>query len=169
MAIIRCTAKLLADLKITLSDESSHPSTWCDWHANLLRIEKKKYILFTNTSTLYSFLLPSNKKAISGNLNQAFRLGLLNNLLADEFTMSEVEDVLKKHQHIEFAKTNNRSVLGSMNDLAFQIETMTYIRGGLDYYDLNEINRQLNRMPMKGIKYELAVDVLQKLLAGSGG
>lgn len=55
--IIRCTQKLLKELQVkplvpdAISDIESR-------HANLLRIDKRKSVLFTHDITLFSFLVP---------------------------------------------------------------------------------------------------------------
>jgi len=168
MGIIRCTAKLLAELKTKPTNGLSQSSAWCDWHANLLWVDRKKCVLFTNNPTLYSFFLPSIKKSILENFEEVFRLNLFKSLIAEGFAEPQVEYVLRQHQHIVIAKTNSRSILGSMNDLAFQIKSMISATGGLANADLSEINRQLNRIPMSAIKYKVSIDELKRLLADAG-
>lgn len=62
------------------------------------------------------------------------------------------------------AKTNSRSILGSMNDLAFQIKCIVHAMGGLVITDLSEINRQLNYIPMSAIKYNVGIEELRRRL-----
>jgi hypothetical protein len=168
MGIIRCTAKLLTELKTKPMNGPSQSYAWCDWHANLLWLDRKKCLLFTNNQTLYSFFLPSMKKPILENFEKVFRLGLFKSLMTEGFAEPQVEYVLSEHQHIVIAKTNSRSILGSMNDLAFQIKSMIYATGGLANADLPEINKQLNRTPMSAIKYKVSIDELKRLLADVG-
>jgi len=168
MGIIRCTAKLLTELKTKPTNGPSQSSAWCDWHANLLWVDRKKCVLFTNNQTLYSFFLPSVKKPTLENFEKIFRLGLFKSLMTEGFAEPQVEYMLREHQHIVIAKTNSRSILGSMNDLAFQIKSMIYATGGLANADLSGINRQLNRIPMSAINYKVSIDELKQLLADAG-
>lgn len=168
MGIIRCTAKLLTELKTKPTNGPSQSPAWCDWHANLLWMDRKKCVLFTNNQTLYSFFLPSMKKPLLRNFEEVFRLGLFKSLMTEGFADPQVGYVLREHQHIVIAKANSRSILGSMNDLAFQIKSMIYATGGLANADLSEINRQLNRIPMRAIKYKVSIDELKQLLADAG-
>ena len=108
------------------------------------------------------------KKLILENFEKIFRLGLFKSLMTEGFAEPQVEYMLREHQHIVIAKTNSRSVLGSMNDLAFQIKSMIYATGGLANADLSEINRQLNRIPMSAIKYKISIDELKRLLSDAG-
>ena len=168
MGIIRCTTKLLTELKTKPTSGLFQSSAWCDWHANLLWVDRKKCVLFTNNQTLYSFFLPSIKKPTLENFEKVFRLGLFKSLMTEGFAEPQVEYMLREHQHIVIAKTNSRSILGSMNDLAFQIKSMIYATGGLANADLSEINRKLNRIPMSAIKYKVSIDELKQLLADAG-
>jgi len=61
-------------------------------------------------------------------------------------------------------KTSSRSVLGSMNDLAFQAKYMIHAMGGLANADFSEIGRELNRIPMSAIKYNIAIEELKQKL-----
>ena len=164
MGIIRCTAKLLTELKTKPTNGLIQSPAWCDWHANLLWVDRRKCVLFTNNQTLYSFFLPSIKKPMFEKFEEVFRLGLFKSLMTEGFAEPQVEYVLREHQRIVIAKTNNRSILGSMNDLAFQIKAMIYATGGLDNANLSEINRQLNRIPMSAIKYKVSIDEMKRLL-----
>jgi len=89
---------------------------------------------------------------------------LFKNLLWENFPQSQIEIVLDEHREIIIAKTNNRSVLGSMNDLAFQLRYRIAAMGGLVYVDLMELNHALNRIPMSAIKEIYSIDELKNLL-----
>ncbi len=164
MAIIRCTAKLLNELGVKPTNEPNQPSSLSDWHANLLWLDRRKYVLFTNDQTLYSFIVHWTRKPQSIGFLKRFRLGLLKSLMSEELTEPQVENMLSGHMQFTIAKTNSRSVLGSMNDIAFQIKSMVLIRDRLNDADLPEINRQLNRIPMSAIKYKFGIDELKRRL-----
>jgi hypothetical protein len=55
--------------------------------------------------------------------------------------------------------------LGSMNDLAIQIEYIISVSDGPTDFNLSEVNRQLNRIPMGAIKYNNSIDELKQRLA----
>jgi hypothetical protein len=57
---IHCTQKLLAEIPDRLIDPSASGESW---HANLLRIDRRKCVLFTHDATLYSVFVPGLKKA----------------------------------------------------------------------------------------------------------
>ena len=79
VTLIHCTAKLLKELgSPTLQSPANEPDTQGlgNWYANLLRIDRRKCILFTNEKTLYSFLIPKVKKEkwIWQGSRQAYRI-----------------------------------------------------------------------------------------------
>lgn len=53
--LIHCTQKLLAEIPNNLIDLAASGD---GWHANLLRIERRKCVLFTHDATLYSVFVP---------------------------------------------------------------------------------------------------------------
>ncbi len=165
MSVIRCTTKLLNELESAPTSGPDHSRNLCDWHANLLRLDRKKYVLFTNDQTLYSFLLRWMNKPRSAGFQEVFRLGLFKSLMGEGLAEAQVEYMMSEHAHIIIAKTNSRSVLGSMNDLAFQIKSMIYRTGGLADADLSATSRELNRIPMSAIKYSIGIDELKRRLA----
>jgi len=79
MAILRCTQKLLSELKLKPSDGMQQPSELSGWHANLLRIDRRKCVLFTHNTTLYSFLVHRLKKPDFENFCEVFRQNLFKN------------------------------------------------------------------------------------------
>jgi len=165
MAIIRCTAKLLNELGIKPTNVPDQPTSLCDWHANLLWLNRKKYVLFTNDQTLYSLLVHWTKTPRSADFLERFRFGLFKSLVSEGLAEAQLEYFLNEHAQVAITKTNNRSVLGSMNDLTFQIKSMIRVSDGLADAGLSGINRQLNRIPMGAIKYKVSIDELKRRLA----
>ena len=164
MAILRCTKKLLNELKIKPSEETNLSGDLGSWHANLLRIDRRKCVLFTNDATLYSFLVPGLKKLQFQKFQEVFGQHLFKNLRLESFPQYQIEAVLDEHREIVISKTNNRSVLGSMNDLAYQLKYSISSVGGLAYVDHAALNHELNRIPMSAIKEVYSIYELRKLL-----
>lgn len=162
MAIIRCTARLLDELKAKPLNADDQPVSLFDWHANLLRIHRAKCVLFSNDLTLYSFLVPAMKKPQFETFDEVFRLNLFKSLMNEHFTDKQIAYLLDGHRHIEISKTNNRSVLGSMNDLAFQCECMMVT--GMVNLRIDKVNHELNRVPMGAIKYKTGINELKQRL-----
>jgi len=164
MAILRCTKKLLSELKLKPSDSMQQPNEFSSWHANLLRIDRRKCVLFTHDTTLYSFFVPGLKKSDFKNIREVFRQNLFKSLMAENLPQKHIEIFLDDIREIEISKTNNRSVLGSMNDLTFQLKYQIADEGGLLNTDIMKLNHDLNRIPMSAVEERYSIYELRKLL-----
>lgn len=160
---IRCTQKLLAEIPKHLIDPSLDG---VGWHANLLRIERRKCVLFTHDETLYSVFVPALKKPDFEQLPDIFGQCLFKTLLWEEFPQAQIEVMLDAAREVRFTRSNNRSVLGSMNDIQFQIQVNVEHDGGLDHCDTVDLHRRLNIIPFSAIGYKHPVDQLRTLLSG---
>ena len=160
--LIHCTQKLLKEIPDDLVDPSASGESW---HANLLRIERRKCVLFTHDVTLYSVFVPGLKKPEFMRLDLVFGQRLFKALLWDEFTQVQVERMLDAARTIRFTRSNNRSVLGSMNDVRFHVELSIEHAGGLESVDLVDLHHRLNRIPFGAVGYRYPVEVLREHLA----
>ena len=160
--LIKCTQKLLAEIPSNLVDPSASGDSW---HANLLRIERRKCVLFTHDATLYSVFVPGLKKPNFEGVDEVFSQRLFKVLLWDEFSQTQIEQMLDSCRRIRFTRSNNRSVLGSMNDLRFQVEVNVAHDGGLSNLDMMDLHHRLNRVPLSAVGYRYAVDGLVEHLS----
>ena len=167
MAVLRCTKKLLNELKIKSPEETNYSGALGSWHANLLRIDRRKCVLFTHDGTLFSFLVPGLKRPQFQNFRVVFGQNLFKNLRLESLPQNQIETILEEHLDILISKTNNRSVLGSMNDLAFQLRYKISADGGLAHVNFAELNHYLNRIHMGAIEETYSIDELRKLLSES--
>lgn len=144
--IMRLTQKLAKKVKVGLTESLPlHPDPLADWSANLFTMQRYQFIMFTNTATLYSAVIRGagvndGESLVAGGL-QAVRA----QMLYDGFPITFYDDFIAPHgQRLEFSKSANRAVLGSMNDgihlaRAFLIEpSATLLDGG----------EAVNRAPM---------------------
>lgn len=165
MPSIHCTQKLLKELDVHPSDpgEASYSEGLGNWYANLLRIERRKCLLFTNERSLYSFLVPAVVKENLRNIEQEFLVHLFLNLKYEGFGSRALEKISDEYRQLGFSKTASRSVLGSMNDIAYQYEVCIHMDGGIENAKILQTNHKINRMPMSAIGYKYSIDVLKEL------
>ena len=162
MQLIRCTKKLQKELGLKTNDlVEQEPATGLlgSWHANLILIDRRKCVLFVNDKTLFNFIIPGVKKAELVKVEDHFR-NYLQCILADEGFSNQV---INEYDSIGFANTNNKSVMGSMNDLAFNYTISIQQNGGVNNCMLPQIIHRLNCMPMKALGYGYAIEALQRL------
>jgi hypothetical protein len=142
-------------------------SFW-NWHANTFDIERRKCVLVTNDITLFTMFIPTLKKPDFQAFHFIFGQQLFKNLIYEKILQKQIETILSECEDIQYRRTNNRSVLGSMNELKFQLEYHIEAQGGLAKTDIFELNHQLNRIIMSPIKYkhpfEMFMEKMQEIL-----
>jgi hypothetical protein len=159
--IIRCTQKLLSELKKKPTQEVSPKDPFWSWHANVFHIERRKCVLITNDATLYTMFIPALKKPDFQSFDFVFGQHLFENLLHEEIPQNQIETVLSACEDIKYEKTNNRSVLGSMNDQKFRLEYFIQAEGGLASTGIYELNYNLNRIRLSAIEYKHPIELLR--------
>ncbi len=170
MTLLHCTQKLLKELgNPPLQTPAYEPDTQClgNWYANLLRIDRRKCILFTNEKTLYSFLIPKVKKENLTNIIDEFLFHLNMNLQAEGFPLEVINRVMTEYTEMGFAKTASKTVLGAMTQLAFEAEYLIIQRyEGIEKTRILAVNKDINRSLMRGSRHLYPIEMLQELLTG---
>ena len=166
MPLIRCTIKLQKEMGLKQADivDNEAPLSYLGaWHANLIHIDRKKCVLLVNDKTLLNFLIPDLARVQIRVLDDGFRR-LLPDVLASEGMSDDlINTILSEYQSIRYANTSSKSVLGSMNDLAFHYKHHILSEGGLNQCHLPDVIKRLNHMPMGALDYQYAADVLKTL------
>jgi hypothetical protein len=108
--------------------------------------------------------VPGLKKPHFQKFQEVFRQNLFKCLLAEDFPQIHIEIFLDNIKEIEICKSNNRSVLGSMNDLALQLKYQIEDEGGLLKTDISKLNHDLNRIPMSANEEIYSIYELKKQL-----
>jgi hypothetical protein len=164
MAVLRCTQKLLKALGIAPCDET----TGLGWHANLLRFDHYRCVIFTHDATLFSFLTYPLGRLDDEHVSELFGQGLFKALLRSGLSQEQIECMLDTARDIQVARTNNRRVLGTMNDMASMLEWVIRQAGGVTNADPAELQRLLNETPYKAIGYDEPLQRLRRSLKPSG-
>ena len=145
MVTLRCTQKLLKRLRVEPEAETPPPTNALgNWYANLIYFGRLQVVMATSELSLLTIVLPADKlrKSLVPNLCEA-TVALLRNVGVDSMrAIQEAEHM----QEVRYARTADRSVLGSMNDLSRCLEG--YLYGGVG---LMEAMVRLAKMPMTGI------------------
>jgi hypothetical protein len=167
MLLIRCTKKLLDE--ITIKKPESMTSSvdsffFQNWHANLIRVSRRKCVLFTNDQTLYSFFVPALKKPHFQNLARVFMTDLMMNLEFEGLSgfIPKIAHELSPEHH--FAKTENKKVLGYMNSLAYMILFYINRYDVLTQQNLMQLNKEINRNPTRGLEWRYSIESLRRKL-----
>jgi len=163
--ILRCTQKLLTELKKKpAEEEKSRENPFSSWHGNVFNIERRKCVLITNDITRYSIFIPSLKKQDFESFHFVLGQYLFKNLLHEKMSQRQIEVVLFESENIKYGKTNNRSVLGTMNEQKNQLEYIVYEEGGLAKTDVYELNHELNQSILSSIDYKHPLELFKEKL-----
>ena len=168
MPLIRCTRKLLTEMeaRVASAAEPAQAARLGDWYAHLLRIDRKKCVIFTSERTLLTFLAVGLDRDAIRDYAALFQDGLRRLLESEGFAPGDVDRVLDEYQELALAPTTDRSVLGSLNDLARMAAAHIERDGGLRGCDLGAINHQLNRTPMGRLQMASPLATTRRVLEG---
>jgi len=134
-----------------------------EWYCNLIVIHRRKCLLFTHSASLFSFLIAGVRQADVRNFGDLFRSHAASALAAEGIATSQIGYLLDAGPD-QIAKAENRSVLGSMNDLARLCKFHAENVGSFEWLNIDEINSEMNITPMSYIGMESAARMLKKLL-----
>ena len=167
MLQLRCTGKVQKELGIKpteLSEIKEPNSTLGNWYVNISTIDRRKTFLFVNERTLLSFILYGVKKSNIPHIHETFVKALNQLLLMEGVDYPILNKINDEYLHLEYTKTNSRSILGSMNDLMYLYKHFIYSDGGLKHCNLDAIIQRINRTPQKNIGWGYSIDLAKDLL-----
>ena len=162
--IIRCTQKLLAELKAHPEPHEPVTESFMDCHATLFLIQRHKCVMISNDSTLFTVFIPFLRKPEFKFFHRVVGDYFFKNLLRENIPQPQIEAVLSEFQNVRYQKTCNRSVLGSMNELRKVVEYRVYEAGSLEMINLYELNEQFNRTIFGAINHKDPIEMFREKL-----
>jgi hypothetical protein len=120
MVVLRCTQKLLARLKRTQTPADVASTTRLgDWYGNILHMGRRQHLLFISERSRLPVVIPIRE---AKHLEAVFLDAVCNVLAAVCIGAEDIADERSKMSEISFGRTNNRSLLGTLNDFAFMAQ-----------------------------------------------
>lgn len=115
MITFRCTAKTLKRFRLEPEESPAEPSSVLgDWYVNLLNVGSQRLVLCVSERSLLPVILPARKAEFPGK----FPSYLLPILSAIDTPAALAAIEAEGAMEYTVARTENRSVLGVMNDFA---------------------------------------------------
>jgi hypothetical protein len=114
-----------------------------DWYANLIWLDRRKCLLLVHAGTLFSVLVPDARKSELVPFGPSV-VALIHRELQVESLPLDRFGILDPTA-IVFARTDSRTALGYMNEMARFSEYAVEAAGGLALCDARELNRALRR------------------------
>ena len=162
LILIRCTQKLAKELGTkSVTDVQSEGDVLNEWYANLFKIGRRKCLLFVNPRTLYAFPILGVRKPDFLDFGKLFLKAFLLHMTEERILDEKLNERLHNYCAVVIGKTNNRSTLGSMNDLIYHCEAEILDNGGLAECDPINIGRRINRIPFKANEWRFSVELMR--------
>jgi hypothetical protein len=158
--VLRCTAKYrkLMGLPNALKEPPPSTSALGPWFANPLNVGRQRYLHFLSQASLLSVLIPLRERTTAEQRLQRTLRELLSALVVPpRLVEAEVAGLDTPF----YAKTNNRSTLGSMNDQAFIAD---YHLATEPVETLWEVMLRLSETPCGPMEYQSPRSVAPKLI-----
>jgi hypothetical protein len=166
MFTIGVTQKLQKELMLDLSSyEEKAQGTAEIWHMNLFKIGRYKGIALAHDKTLYSLVKIGLKKKDFMNIGEIIRNGLEENMKADGFEKEAINSFMQKGGEMEFTKTHDRSTIGCLNEIIYNVEHFFQTGQDLLNFSSEEMNHFNNRfifMKLKGYPFDKMKEYLNR-------
>ncbi|HKR60558.1 MAG TPA: hypothetical protein VJS64_12555 [Pyrinomonadaceae bacterium] len=133
------------------------------WHANLIRLAHSPVVLFVNDRSLLAILAPGRDFPT---LVSVFRNRMIQHLTRIGVSQKAISEEAAAMELVQIQPSNDRSVLGSMNDFVRLLK-----RDVEDHFDLNKadgLEDRLSEVPMGALKYNYPIEVVSAVFGLSG-
>lgn len=158
MFVLRLTQTLMKDMKATPSDiEDTSPLL--SWHVNIYPLNNRKHIIFINDLSRLCVIIDGVRSSQLTKLKEKFSSTLLTYLINEGIKRSQIDLYLRDGSEMTIAKTNSRSVLGTMKEITIHT-TDTH----LAFKDHIARMKWLNRLIYKPIEYQEPIHVFKEAI-----
>jgi len=158
--VLRATTKFAERLKIqSLEKYDGKVSAFDEWYAHVFIAERIQYILLTNAYSLYSCVFPAKGVTNLRTFADVSYYWLTETMRKDGCGELVNRFIAQGDEVTAVYATNNRGVLGSMNDMVSQTKFFIYNL----QLPQEEISSRLNGTVYKHIKYKRPVKILKQM------
>lgn len=158
--VLRATIKLSSKLGIkSLQNYDNRVSAFDHWYGHLFSVNKVQYILLTNGYSLYSVVFKAKGVLDLQCFANTAAKNLSELMYAQRIEYLTSRFVNDSFCNIEVVKTNDRSILGSMNDMINHAEFF------LNEYKMSlmEISERLNNTPYSLLDYKNPLLIIKNM------
>jgi len=141
-----------------LKDPGPSTTALGDWYVNVIYMGRQPLVLAVSERSLLPLLMPARDL---DNLPDHLTQTLIEKLQGMGIPETTIRQEISKMDPLIFAKTANRSVLGSMNDFTDQVKFTHHIH---EDWSLVGMMDRLGDMPCKPIQYKYPSEIAKALL-----
>ncbi len=148
--IFRLSQKLSKKIKVAANSVAPpDENPFADWSAHLFTAQRTRYIILTNTPSLYSMVMLGKGIMDDRRFVDAALSTMREFMVEDGMDFIFQKFIAPTSEEVIFSKALNRSVTGSMNDMVFGARFLLAEEG----MSLVEISSGLNETPMSVLGY----------------
>lgn len=150
--IIHCTQKLAKNLKNVAPERLIETSLLGSWHANLYPIDSRKCMMFCHDATRYVLFAAGLKKPDFMELGTLHRRLFLEALAVQGIPSIQIKKAELALGPAVFDCATERSVLGALNTVRFDLEAMLLRAANVIELKPVEVAAYMNKRPTKAGK-----------------
>ncbi len=132
--LIQCTKKLLEELKIKPKEVEAAPEPreplFC-WHANLIRLNRRKTVVLVNDSNKYVVVLfglrAPHFQALGDHIVHGIREAFREECVAEEIIEQFIQKSMPHPGQMTYTKTKNRSLVARLNHACENAYYLAYV------------------------------------------
>ena len=146
------------------SQTIENTSPFGKWNASVLYIAKKKCLIFVNSKTLYSVIIPRFSTLELKNIHNLFIENFKSQLYFEKIAI-EPENLNKYIGELSFHKTDNdKKMTGIIN---YNISKLDYMKYDYDLFNssvIRELTEKLNLTPFKQIDWKIPKEMMDETI-----
>jgi hypothetical protein len=162
MVVLRCTQKLLVRLKhgdVPAGVEST--TRLGDWYGNALQIERRQHLLFISERSRLPVVIPIRD---GKRLAIVFPDAVCERLAIVGVAAADIADERSRMSETAFGRTQNRSLLGTLNDFAFMAQSVDARRAEPESPE--ELMRFLSQTPILPLDGASPIELTRAVFRG---
>jgi len=144
------------------TNESTSP--FGKWNASVLYIARKKCLIFVNSKTFYSVIIPRFSTSELKNINELFLENFQSQLTFEKINV-ELKDLKQYIGEINFHKTDNDKKMNGI--INYNISIIDYLKYDYELFNSNvirEITGKLNITPFKQINWKFPKEMMLEMI-----
>lgn len=161
MLLIKATKDTLKDLRIN-PEPVLETDLFFSWHVNIFTLYRKKHYVFMNDFSRLSLTISGIRSNQANRLQEIFITHLMRYLTLEDIPEEQIEFYIKYCNEMVIAKTDNRSVRSTLNEIMMIMKSLEYEKNGFE--DQDHRHKWNNRIIYKPIDYQKPIDVFIKEL-----
>ncbi|MFW6281167.1 MAG: plasmid pRiA4b ORF-3 family protein, partial [Halanaerobium sp.] len=148
--LIQATKKLRDELNLEELEQAERPPLF-SWHANFLRINRRKTVVLVNDATDYTVILYGMKKDDFNNFSERVKEGIKMTFEREGIKNSLIEKYLSQFKNFYYQKAEDRSYIARMNNSCKMAKRFSDRFNEKEIYQPRVV-KNINNMPRKNDK-----------------